>query len=61
MYRRPQFQKILIDIREKMAREADFDMDLFLQQIRESGECRIDIEPEQGRRPHVRAERGRSV
>lgn len=29
MYRRPKFLEVLIQIREEMAREADFDSDLF--------------------------------
>ncbi len=31
MYRRPKFLEILHEIREKMSREADYDMDLFAQ------------------------------
>jgi hypothetical protein len=34
MYRRPRFLEILIAIREEMAREADFDMDLFVENVR---------------------------
>lgn len=34
MYRRPKFLEILIEIREEMAREADYDVDLFAEHIR---------------------------
>ena len=34
MYRRARFLEILIAIREEMAREADFDVDLFVENVR---------------------------
>lgn len=34
MYPRPRFLEILIEIREEMAREADFDVDLFVENVR---------------------------
>jgi len=34
VYRRPKFLEILIEIREEMAREADFDVDLFVERVR---------------------------
>lgn len=34
MYRRPKFLEILIDIRQEMAREADYDSDLFAELVR---------------------------
>ena len=34
MYRRPKFLEVLIDIRQEMAREADYDVDLFAEMIR---------------------------
>lgn len=37
MYRRSKFQAILLEIRQEMAREADFDLDLFTQMVRSSG------------------------
>ena len=37
MYRRPKFLEILIDIRQAMAAEADYDVDLFAELAR-SGE-----------------------
>jgi hypothetical protein len=34
VYRRSKFLEILIDIRQEMAREADFDTDLFAEMVR---------------------------
>ncbi len=34
MYRRSKFLEVLIEIRQKMAREADFDTDLFVERVR---------------------------
>ena len=34
MYRRPKFLEVLIKIREEMAREADYDTDLFAELVR---------------------------
>lgn len=34
MYRRPKFLEVLIEIRQEMAREADYDADLFTEMIR---------------------------
>jgi hypothetical protein len=34
MYPRSKFQEILLAIREEMAREADFDVDLFVELVR---------------------------
>lgn len=34
MYRRPKFLEVLIRIREEMAREADYDTDLFSEMVR---------------------------
>jgi hypothetical protein len=36
MYRRPKFLEILIDIRQEMSREVDYDVDLFAEMIRTS-------------------------
>ncbi len=33
MYRRPKFLEILLEIRQKMSREADYDVDLFAEMI----------------------------
>ena len=34
MYRRPKFLEILIEIREQMSRDSDFDADLFAEMVR---------------------------
>ncbi len=34
MYRRPKFLEVLIEIRQEMARDADYDVDLFAEQVR---------------------------
>ena len=34
MYRRPKFLEVLLDIRQEMAREADYDADLFAELVR---------------------------
>jgi hypothetical protein len=34
MYRRPKFLEILLKIREEMAREADYDVDFFVEMVR---------------------------
>ena len=34
MYRRPKFLEILLEIRQEMARQADYDVDLFAEMVR---------------------------
>lgn len=34
MYRRPKFLEVLLQIRQEMSREADYDVDLFAEKIR---------------------------
>lgn len=34
MYRRPKFLELLLEIREEMAHEADYDVDLFVENVR---------------------------
>jgi hypothetical protein len=34
MYRRPKFLEVLLEIRQQMAREADYDIDLFAEMVR---------------------------
>lgn len=34
MYRRPKFLEVLLEIRQEMAREADYDVDLFAEMLR---------------------------
>ena len=40
MYRRPKFLEVLIEIRQEMAREADYDVDLFAEIARSGGPVR---------------------
>ena len=53
MYPRSKFQEILLAIREEMAREADFDVDLFVEMVRSgagrgaSGARYSVVEPEE--------------
>lgn len=37
MYRRPKFLEVLLEIREEMSREADYDVDLFAEKARSAG------------------------
>lgn len=37
MYRRPKFLEVLLEIRQEMSREADYDVDLFAEMIRSGG------------------------
>ena len=51
MYRRPKFLEVLLEIRQEMARQADYDVDLFAETVRSgkiSAEGKIlhSIEPE---------------
>jgi hypothetical protein len=34
MYRRPKFLEVLLEIRQEMARQADYDVDLFTEMVR---------------------------
>ncbi len=34
MYRRPKFLEVLLEIRQEMSRDADYDVDLFAEMIR---------------------------
>ncbi len=34
MYRRPKFLELLLEVRQQMARDADYDVDLFAEMIR---------------------------
>jgi len=53
MYRRPKFLEVLLEIRQEMSREADYDVDLFAEMIRsgkfkdnsraETRELRIEV------------------
>lgn len=41
MYRRPKFLEVLLEIRQEMARQADYDVDLFAEMVR-SGKFTTD-------------------
>lgn len=42
MYRKPRFLNVLHEIRQQMARECDYDLDLFVQRLRlETSEPRL--------------------
>ncbi len=43
MYRRPKFLEILLEIREQMSREVDYDVDLYAEMVR-SGKISQDHE-----------------
>ena len=38
MYRRPKFLELLLEIRQEMAHEADYDVDLFVEMARHGGQ-----------------------
>lgn len=40
MYRRPKFLEVLLEIRQEMAREADYDVDLFSELARRGNDSR---------------------
>jgi len=48
MYRRPKFLEVLLTIRQEMARESDYDVDLFAEMVRAGRfrQTRISIEPD---------------
>lgn len=43
MYRRPKFLEILLEIREQMSRDVDYDVDLFAEMVRSGKITRSDI------------------
>ena len=45
MYRRPKFLEVLLEIRQAMSREADYDIDLFAEMIR-VGKFKVESETE---------------
>ena len=54
MYRRPKFLEVLLKIREEMAREADYDVDFFVEMVRSGIQPATDVrhaigEPESGK------------
>ncbi|HEY2866966.1 MAG TPA: hypothetical protein VGJ02_07735 [Pyrinomonadaceae bacterium] len=43
MYRRPKFLEVLLKIREEMAREADYDVDFFVEMVRNRMQPATDV------------------
>jgi hypothetical protein len=43
MYRRPKFLEVLLKIREEMAREADYDVDFFVEMVRSGMQPATDL------------------
>jgi hypothetical protein len=43
MYRRPRFLEVLLKIREEMAREADYDVDFFVEMVRNGMQPATDV------------------
>ncbi|MCO6510002.1 MAG: hypothetical protein J5I65_04345 [Aridibacter famidurans] len=56
MYRRPKFLEILLEVREQMARDADYDVDLFAELVRSGkiteGHDPHDLSPNGTRSPN---------
>jgi hypothetical protein len=53
MYRRPKFLEVLLKIREEMAREADYDVDFYVEMVRSGIQPATDVrysigEPDSG-------------
>jgi hypothetical protein len=67
MYRRPKFLEILLKIREEMAREADYDVDFFVEMVRNRMQPATDVrhsladresdKPGTGSRPSAKAKK----
>lgn len=43
MYRRPKFLEVLFKVREEMAREADYDVDFFVEMVRSGIQPATDV------------------
>lgn len=54
MYRRPKFLEVLLNIREEMSREVDYDVDLFAEMVR-SG-----VRPSHGPERRIRGYKSRA-
>ena len=52
MYRRPKFLEVLLTIRQEMARESDYDVDLFAEMVRAGrfSKSRFSIETDRGQK-----------
>jgi hypothetical protein len=60
MYRRPKFLEILLEIRQEMSREADYDVDLFAEMVRSDkfvrDEKQYDLSEPNGKNGKVKIE-----
>lgn len=64
MYRRPKFLEVLLKIREEMAREADYDVDFFVEMVRSGIQPATDVrysigEPDSGQQRRQAGRAGR--
>ena len=61
LYRRPKFLEVLLEIRDEMAREADYDVDLFVERARSTAVAarpsEADPNPEEPKRKKSVVER----
>lgn len=57
MYRRPKFLEVLLKIREEMAREADYDVDFFVEMVRSGIQPATDVRYSIGEAEVVRTSR----
>jgi hypothetical protein len=63
MYRRPKFLELLIEIRQEMAHEADYDVDLFVENVRHGSmpqQPKSLADPETSAAPASTGKRGRA-
>lgn len=58
MYRRPKFLEILLEIRQAMSREADYDVDLFVEMVRSGkfakNEKQFDLSESNGKNEKIK-------
>lgn len=57
MYRRSKFLEVLLEVRQQMARDADYDLDLFAEMIRSGKISEPHEEPEASKTTTVRMRR----
>ncbi len=56
MYRRPKFLEVLHEIREEMSREADYDVDLFVEMVRSEKNFNVEIDMALEEKPKIKAQ-----
>ena len=61
MYRRPKFLEVLLQIREQMAREADYDVDRFAEMVRSGNHESSEISLTDQAEPAVVAKTARHI